>query len=539
MSSREAPEPSPPRRREDGSDRSSSSSSLMDPTTTENRLLDYLSNVKSKFVAEKEAASLAATTSTTSAAAAAAAAAAASLHAGGDRGKLLHRPVHFVIGNEAGDADSVVSAIAHAYLLHSTGASADDTSSDPEQQRAGGVVVVVPVVSIPIRDVQTQRPETLFLLQTLAGITKLDELLCDIDELVEFVSVHAGRRHPITLVDHNQISSRLQQPPYATTDPTILEVVGIVDHHRDMGFHAETCSEAPLARNIAFDESTGHSLVASTCTLVVEELVRIRTGGGPPLELPPQVSVLLLGTILLDSINLDPRAGKVTDRDTAAVRELLRGTRWDGLGPEAKHALGMSGSNVQPDCSTLFHLLQTAKFDPEFWGSLSVRDALRLDYKQFSTGDAASNSNTAAWGMSTVLQDFDSFCNKADWERTISAYMIERNLDLLVVMLSTSSVGGGDATTDDRPATMKRELVLCDLRKGSIVNDLVGHLTGTPAPLELRLVEMLNETQALSSDTSSTVYVRAFHQGNAKASRKQVAPILFDYFEATNTSQST
>jgi exopolyphosphatase len=534
MSSRAAPETPPPRRREDGSDRSSSSSSPPDPTRTENRLLEYLSNVKSQFVAEKEASSLASTTSTTTSTTSATttAAAAVSLHAGGDRDKLLHQPVHFVIGNEAGDADSVVSALAHAYLLHCIGvtaAAADDTSSDLEPPRAGGVVVVVPVVSIPIRDVLTQRPETLFLLQTLAGLTKLDETLCDIDELVEFVSIHAGRRHPITLVDHNQISSRLQ-PPYATNDPTILEVVGIVDHHRDVGFHADTCSDVPLARNVAFDESTGHPLVASTCTLVVEELLRIRTGGGTPhLDLPPQVSVLLLGTILLDSINLDPRAGKVTDRDTAAVNELLRCTRWDGLGSEAKRALGMSGSNVQPDCSSLFQLLQAAKFDPEFWGSLSVRDALRLDYKQFSTGDAASNSNSAMWGMSTVLLDFDSFSSKADWERTIRSFMIERNLDLLVVMLSTSSVAGGDDITDDRPATMKRQLVLCDLRMGSIVNDLVGHLSGPQVHRELKLVEMLDETRALSKGTSS-VYIRAFHQGNAKASRKQVAPILFDYF---------
>jgi exopolyphosphatase len=535
MSARAAPEQYSPRRREDGSDRSSSSSSsLPDPTRTENRLLEYLSKVKSQFGAEREAAlSLAATTTSTTSAAATAA---ASLHAGGDRDKVLHRPVHFVIGNEAGDADSVVSAIAHAYLLHCIGTSAGDdgTSSDPEQPRAGGVVVVVPVVSIPIRDLQTQRPETLFLLQTLAGLTKLDEVLCDIDELVEFLSFNAERRHPITLVDHNQISSRLQPPSYVTTDdPPILEVVGIVDHHRDMGFHADACSEVPLARNVAFDESTGHPLVASTCTLVVEELVRIRTGGRPHLDLPPQVSVLLLGTILLDSINLDPRAGKVTDRDTAAVNELLRCTRWDGLGPEAKRALGMSGSNAVPDCATLFNLLQSAKFDPEFWGSLSVRDALRLDYKQFSTGDATSNSNSAVWGMSTVLQDFDSFSRKPDWERTISSFMIERSLDLLVVMLSTSSVA------DDRPATMKRQLVLCDLQKGSIVNDFVRHLTGAQAPRELKLVEMADETRALSKETSSSVYVRAFHQGNAKASRKQVAPILFDYFEASITSSQS
>jgi exopolyphosphatase len=309
-----------------------------------------------------------------------------------------------------------------------------------------------------------------------------------------------------------------------------------------------------LARNIAFDEATGQPLVASTCTLVVEELLhQIQDRGGtpplPPFDIPPQVSAMLLGTILLDSINLDPRAGKVTDRDRAAVRELLQRTHWDGLGNEAKHALGMSSASprAEPDCSALFNVLQAAKFDPAFWGSLSVRDVLRLDYKQFSTTTAAEDDDASSsshhqsettWGMSTVLLDMDSFFNKPNWEQATGEYMAEHQLAVLVVMLATSSVGGGDddAAGEGKPAPLERKLVLCDLRNGSVVDDLVEYLVGPQAPLKLQLVEMAEETGVLGREDTSTVHVRAFRQGNAKASRKQVAPILSDYFVARGAS---
>ena len=35
-----------------------------------------------------------------------------------------------------------------------------------------------------------------------------------------------------------------------------------------------------------------------------------------------QMSGLLLGTILLDTVNLDPRAGRATDRDRDIVKQL-------------------------------------------------------------------------------------------------------------------------------------------------------------------------------------------------------------------------
>ena len=57
-------------------------------------------------------------------------------------------------------------------------------------------------------------------------------------------------------------------------------------------------------------------LVGSCCTLVAEKLLAVDI-------LDNMMCSLLLGTILLDTINLDPRAGKTTDKDKQIVSRLM------------------------------------------------------------------------------------------------------------------------------------------------------------------------------------------------------------------------
>ena len=56
-------------------------------------------------------------------------------------------------------------------------------------------------------------------------------------------------------------------------------------------------------------------LVGSCSTLVAEKLLSLGV-------LDSQMSSLLLGTILLDTINLDPNAGRTTDKDKEIVKRL-------------------------------------------------------------------------------------------------------------------------------------------------------------------------------------------------------------------------
>lgn len=55
--------------------------------------------------------------------------------------------------------------------------------------------------------------------------------------------------------------------------------------------------------------------VGSCSTLVAEKLLSLDV-------LDSQISSLLIGTILLDTINLDPRAGRTTDKDKEIVKRL-------------------------------------------------------------------------------------------------------------------------------------------------------------------------------------------------------------------------
>jgi exopolyphosphatase len=378
---------------------------------------------------------------------------------------------HLVIGNPAGDADSTISAISLAYVESMVSA----------QQ--------TPIVSIPRADLATQRPETTLLLE-LAGITREEQdQLWFVDD-PQMPTIARGAH--VTLVDHN----RLVEPCFNS-----CEVVAIWDHHMDEGDHSDTCE----SRHIEFDSSLNQALVASTGTLVVERMIALWVNHK---ECPADIGLILLGLVLLDSINLSGEAGKVTFRDVAAVEYLLRRTAWHNLSEETRARLGLTHDGDPPKTLLLFEVLQGAKFDPLFWSGLSVRDALRLDYKQFS-------SPTTTFGISTVLVPAKEFTQTNDFPQSIEEYMLEVNVDFLVVML---------AFTKPDTTELQRELILCGRNEALVIN-AVEYLMKDEQ--EWLLLHPMPDVDI----ASSLVKMILLEQGNRKASRKQVAPVLLGYFE--------
>lgn len=144
----------------------------------------------------------------------------------------------FVIGNDAGDADSIVSAICLAFLEGKT-----------------------PISSIS-RDTFVERPEVEMLLD-LAGISNASANLLFVEDLKMILdSSKDNNDWELTLVDHNTINHSLHK------FRDMFEVVEIVDHHTDENLYTDTCTR----RNVAFEN--GKSLVASTTTLVAELLLK-------------------------------------------------------------------------------------------------------------------------------------------------------------------------------------------------------------------------------------------------------------------------
>ncbi len=387
---------------------------------------------------------------------------------------LPGEPPRFALGNPAGDADSIISAIGIAYL---------DTTL---RQRP-----TVPVVSIPLEELKSLRPETKYLL-ALAGISDLDHSIVTVED-------DLPNEACVTLVDHNQLVAKFKK----------WKVEGIIDHHIDEKAHTDTCPICDTSedRTIAFDNSSSTALVASTCTLIVERWqTNVQETSTELTPIPPTLSILLLGVILLDSINLSAAAGKVTPRDLKAVEILQRTTNWSILRlPSQICTNGVSGV---PDLTLLFDALQGQKFKPEFWNGLTALQALKLDYKSFNVKSDNSRERRAAFGISSVLQSMSEFLQKPNvWKSIINQFFPD--VQFLGIMFMT--------VVNDVPI---RQMILTSPDE-SLMQALVLFLTNEGS-LKIEVSEQIK-------DCDTGLVIIKIEQGNAKASRKQVAPIFMDF----------
>ncbi|XP_078525631.1 exopolyphosphatase PRUNE1 [Lissotriton helveticus] len=182
--------------------------------------------------------------------------------------------VHAVLGNEACDLDSMVSAITLAYFLAKT-------SSETN-------LAFIPVLNIPRSDYPLRSEGTFFLRES--GIR--DELLIFRDE-IDLHMLHEAGLLSLTLVDHNVLPREDESLEEAVTE--------VIDHHA-------LELRASLACKVTVEP------VGSCTTLVAEKIFK-----GAPHLLDTQVASLLHGTIVLDCVNMAPAAGKVTPKDTEYV----------------------------------------------------------------------------------------------------------------------------------------------------------------------------------------------------------------------------
>ncbi|XP_056142650.1 exopolyphosphatase PRUNE1 [Lampris incognitus] len=206
---------------------------------------------------------------------------------------------HVVMGNEACDLDSMVSALAFAYYLSKT------VHSD---------WLPVPVLNI-LKEEFVLRTDSVFLLRQ-TGLSQ--DLLLFRDQL-DLRDLQRSGRLALTLVDHNILPS---------SDSDLEEaVVEVIDHHHMERDPSPSC---PVTVE----------MVGSCATLVTERIVQ-----KAPDILDQQLAQLLYGTIVLDCVNMAPEAGKVTPKDSqyAALLE--------------KHFPSL------PPRGALFQSLQNAKFD--------------------------------------------------------------------------------------------------------------------------------------------------------------------------------
>ncbi|KIY68137.1 DHH phosphoesterase [Cylindrobasidium torrendii FP15055 ss-10] len=170
-----------------------------------------------------------------------------------------------VMGNEAGDLDSVASAIAYSWITAQTQPS-------------------IPFIQIR-RDDLVLRPENLYALG-LAGVNSPQDQLLLPDDVP---TISATK---FALVDHNRLG------PQFVSNKSVVQA--IIDHHDDEQQHL---SASP--RIVA---------PAGSCAAHVAMLA--------PDSLPREIATLLLSAILVDTNGLKP-GGKATKIDLDAVTRLL------------------------------------------------------------------------------------------------------------------------------------------------------------------------------------------------------------------------
>jgi len=334
--------------------------------------------------------------------------------------------LRIVIGNEAADLDSMASSVAYSYLLSQT----------------EGARNILPVINIPHSDFSL-RTEAVWLFAEV-GIDTSNLVFTD---EIDLDALQSAGRLELVLIDHNKL-------PAAYTNWS-APVVEILDHHADEGLYQDA------ARTVV--------AVGSCATLVAERFLE-----SAPQLLDAAVSKLLLGTILLDTVNLDPEAKRATDRDANAVNKLLK--------------------NIDVSRGEMFDKLQFEKFNVS---ALSTRDILRKDYKEYVMGDIRC-------GISSALLPLRDWTKKdPHLSDSFRSFAEEKRLDLLLAMSAFTA------------PEFRREL--------AVYSSHSTHRT--------RVVDALNNAgmglAALSFDwPEATEEVELYSQANAAGSRKKVQPVL-------------
>ena len=376
------------------------------------------------------------------------------------------------IGNEAGDADSIISSLCMAYLR-----SKKDNNIDS---------IHLPLVCVNRKDIHL-RHDVELLLQSIK--LDLNDLIC-IDDLSITSSNNKDNQEnniKFILLDHNVISNKVinkfnNNNQNINIDNSIEE---IIDHHIDGGQYLQCNGKN---RNIAWNKDTNTAAVASTCTLVSEIYL-----SEDQILLDSDISTLLMGVISLDTYNMDLTLGKFTNRDQIIYDELQ------------KRCL-----NIGIDRNELFNMLINAKTDINFWRSLHPSDQLILDYKLFE-----SSLSKIFFGMSSVLLPVTEFINHIDVLTVIEDYLTENKenkLDILVIMSFVTN------------PTPTRELLLLSHSEERL-QEIYKFIDTNHKSLDLSSIDInINMKE-------KNLCGLAFKQGNLKMTRKQVAPILQQFYD--------
>lgn len=354
-----------------------------------------------------------------------------------------------VLGNEKSDLDSIMSTITYAFLL-----------SSRESQESK---VFVPVINMRQEDM-VLHTEAVWLFK----VTGLDTSKLLFVDQISLQYYHRFGNLKLVLVDHSRLA-----PHQETLQDAVIE---IVDHNL-------------IEELYPWVPTTDIQQVGSCCTIIAERFV---------VEAPQHLSGrglnrLLLGPILLDTANLDPKSARCTSRDMCMAAFLINGAG----------RYGQQG---------FFRLLRRMKFDIS---SLSTIDVLRQDLKRWTMGPGKSDAyglsgRVVDAAMSTLGVPLREIMTRTGILEDLRYFGRKLKLDLHLIV-----TGYYDYTN-----RYKREILLVP---GDI--ELRDHLRTCFRPHKLDLQLSYIVIPGLPED------MLVYNQGLVTASRAILRQILKDYFE--------
>ncbi|KAJ6481722.1 hypothetical protein C8R45DRAFT_310634 [Mycena sanguinolenta] len=393
-----------------------------------------------------------------------------------------------VMGNEAGDLDSVASSIAYAWV-----------QSEIQKKPC------VPLIQIGQDDLNL-RAENLYALK-LAGISDPQKQLLSITDLD---GVQPFPSTTFALVDHNRLGNTF------TKENPNTRVVAVIDHHAD---EHENATDGADPRKVA----PAGSCASHVATLYPKEA-----------EIPRELATLLLSAILIDTGGLVP-GGKALQVDHEAASYLIpRSTLSESISSGTLSSISPTNPEMLSSIAEVKRLsdaLSVQKFDVSHLGAW---DLLRRDYKEYThTLNWHPGTPTIKAGLATVPVKLRSWGSDGKLERESQRWMEHRGLSVLGVLTSFRDTkkfgksGNGKHrremawfVRDNSESTLQLDELAARLWKGLEANE---EIKVTKHKMDL----------AKSKEIPPSVRAKAYRQGNANATRKATAPLLKNILESS------
>jgi len=381
--------------------------------------------------------------------------------------------VMIVAGNEAGDADSIITAITYAYFLYC-------------YRKIPMTMSLVALIKFKREDMALRGETQNIIFQTI-GIDPADLVFGDDPGTPGLLE----RTERVILTDHNAVDGILV--------PLGDKVYEIMDHHQDSQAHPWVKYGA---RNIAFSDEALAPTAASACTVIFEQYYKLDNLLGMALLQKDNgaVAYALMCVILIDGSNKSKiNGGKLCSRDVAALQVLQEITDYDATARK-----------------TLYQQLKFAKSDPSNWDDKTAVQILRYDLKVFPSSSDPDDAGKPLYtvGISSSPVSIKALTGKEDWMDSLSERVNE--YDLYLVMTKRKDDGKG-------------KQILFTSKTERILNSAVAFFTSSNDPdLDLKEIEV---SMAVPASTSMPIYYKGYNQDNTEPTRKQIAPLSIDFLD--------